>query len=185
MMQLLLPRARQPSDQVLLSWMVLDEPTTLQNRMLARNTSLLVIDQAARLILYLWLMLWLLTAIPKELLVKRLRLTDLDNMILMEPIIVGLRIQVMIILRVNPLKRIHDTLLQLMWLEHLLLRILVLLLWLEMAHLLVLLLHKVPVPRRVLRHTLLTILKTNKSIHVLELAICALLIQLKGVWLRL
>lgn len=53
----------------------------------------------------------------------------------------------MIILRIYSLQRIHDALLQLMWLEHLLLRILVLLLWLKVAHLLVLLLllHEVPI----------------------------------------
>ena len=90
-------------------------------------------------------MLRLLTAIPKELLMKRLRLTDLYYMILMKPIIIGLRIQMMIILRIYPLQRIHDPLLQLMGLKHLLLRILVLLLRLKVTHLLVLLLHEVPV----------------------------------------
>ena len=189
MMQLLLPWAWKPSDQVLLSWMALDQPTSLQKCMLSRNTSLLVIDHAPSLVLHLWLMLRLLTAIPKELLMKRLRLTHLYYMILMKPIIIGLRIQMMIILRIYSLQRIHDALLQLMWLEHLLLRILVLLLRLKVAHLLVLLLllHEVPISWRVLLgHILLTsILQTNKSVHVLELAVCALLIELEGVWLRL
>ena len=90
MMQLLLPRAWKPSDQVLLSWMVLDQPTTLQKCMLSRNASLLVIDHASSLVLHLWLMLWLLTAIPKELLMKRLWLAHLYYMILMKPIIIGL-----------------------------------------------------------------------------------------------
>ena len=125
--------------------MALDQPTSLQKCMLSRNTSLLVIDHAPGLVLHLWLMLRLLTAIPKELLMKRLRLTNLYYMILMKPIIICLRIQMMIILRIYCLEWIHNTLLQLMWLKHLLLRILVLLLWLEVAHLLVLLLHEVPV----------------------------------------
>ena len=113
--------------------------------MLSRDTSLLVIDHAPSLVLHLWLMLLLLTAIPKELLMKRLWLTHLYYMILMKPIIIGLRIQMMIILRIYPLQRINDPLLQLMGLKHLLLRILVLLLRLKVTHLLVLLLHEVPI----------------------------------------
>lgn len=59
--------------------------------MLPRHIGRLVVHQATRLVLHLGrLVLGLLTAVPKELLVKRRRLVDLDDVVLVKPIAVGL-----------------------------------------------------------------------------------------------
>ena len=97
--------------------MILHEAPTLKELMLTWNVGLLVIHQTAWRVLDLGLVLRLLAAIAKELLMKRRRLIDLDDMILVKPIVISLA-RIQCIMSFNALKRIHDALLQLMRFEH-------------------------------------------------------------------
>ena len=82
--------------------MILDKATARKDLVLTWHISLLVIHQASWLVLDLGLALGLLAAIAKELLMKRLRLIDLDDMILVKPIIISL-VRIEWIMRVKTL----------------------------------------------------------------------------------